>query len=100
MNNEEEADSDMSIRRMHFPPAAGTLRLERRHHRAIVLAARNAGGSVVGIRDGYNGLLAPADYPQGWLVPLDRKPPSVRALRTLGAPSSGLRTAATPCVTL
>jgi len=50
--------------------------------RAIVLSALNRGWECVGIRDGYNGLLAPADYPQGWLIPLDRS--TVRGITHLG----------------
>ena len=33
--------------------------------RAVVLAARNEGWEVVGIRDGYNGLFLPEQYPDG-----------------------------------
>ncbi|MFO7707532.1 MAG: ATP-dependent 6-phosphofructokinase [Desulfobacterales bacterium] len=50
--------------------------------RAIVLSALNRGWECVGIRDGYNGLLAPQDYPQGGLMPLDRN--AVRGLTHLG----------------
>jgi 6-phosphofructokinase 1 len=50
--------------------------------RAIVLSALNRGWECAGIRDGYNGLLAPADYPQGWLIPLDRG--AVRGITHLG----------------
>ena len=49
---------------------------------AIVLAALNRGWECIGVRDGYNGLLCPADYPQGWLVPLDRN--TVRGITHLG----------------
>ncbi|HUP46228.1 MAG TPA: ATP-dependent 6-phosphofructokinase [Thermoanaerobaculia bacterium] len=40
--------------------------------RATTLAAMNRGWECVGIRDGYNGLMMPHDYPDGGLVPLDR----------------------------
>ncbi len=50
--------------------------------RAIVLAALNRGWECVGIRDGYNGLLAPEEYPQGGLMALDRN--AVRGLTHLG----------------
>jgi ATP-dependent phosphofructokinase / diphosphate-dependent phosphofructokinase len=50
--------------------------------RAAVLAARNHGYEMVGIRDGYNGLLMPDAYPQGGLVPLDRD--KVRGITHLG----------------
>ena len=41
--------------------------------RAATLAARNRGWDVVGIRDGFNGLMHPERYPQGGLVPLTRE---------------------------
>ena len=50
--------------------------------RAIVLAAHNRGWECVGIREGYNGLLAPDNYPQGGLIPLT--PDSVRGITHLG----------------
>lgn len=40
--------------------------------RAATLAAVNRGWEVVGIRDGFNGLMAPEEYPQGGLVRLGR----------------------------
>ena len=46
--------------------------------RAATLAARNRGWDVVGIRDGYNGLLFPDEYPEGGLVELTRD--SVRGI--------------------
>ncbi len=50
--------------------------------RAVVLAALNHGYEVVGIRDGYNGLLIPEKFPKGGLVPLDRD--KVRGITHLG----------------
>ena len=51
--------------------------------RAIVLSALNRGWECVGIRDGYNGLLAPADYPERRArSPLDRS--AVRGITHLG----------------
>jgi ATP-dependent phosphofructokinase / diphosphate-dependent phosphofructokinase len=50
--------------------------------RSIVLSAVNRGWECVGIRDGYNGLLAPDEYPGGGLIPLDRN--SVRGITHLG----------------
>jgi len=41
--------------------------------RAATLAARNRGWDVVGIRDGFNGLMHPERYPQGGLMPLTRE---------------------------
>ena len=46
--------------------------------RAATLAARNRGWDVVGIRDGFNGLMHPERYPQGGVVPLTRE--SVRGI--------------------
>ena len=50
--------------------------------RAVVLSAINRGIDVVGIRDGYNGLLAPKLYAGGGLVKLTRN--SVRGITHLG----------------
>jgi 6-phosphofructokinase 1 len=41
--------------------------------RAVVLAAVNRGWEVVGIRDGYSGLLNPQEYAQGGLISLTRE---------------------------
>lgn len=46
--------------------------------RAATLAARNRDWDVVGIRDGYNGLLFPDEYPDGGLLELTRE--SVRGI--------------------
>jgi 6-phosphofructokinase 1 len=46
--------------------------------RAATLAARNRGWDVVGIRDGFNGLMYPDDYPNQGLVELSRD--SVRGI--------------------
>ena len=66
--------------------------------RAIVLSALNRGWECVGIRDGYNGLLAPADYPQGVAHPPgpQHRPRHYAPGR---APFSGPPTGATRCVT-
>ncbi len=50
--------------------------------RSATLAARNRGWSVVGVRDGFNGLLHPDQYPNGGLVDLDRQ--SVRGIQHTG----------------
>jgi 6-phosphofructokinase 1 len=49
---------------------------------ACVLAATQRGWECIGIRDGYNGLLMPEDYPDGGLIPLTRK--SVAGITHLG----------------
>ncbi len=46
--------------------------------RAATLAARNRGWDVVGIRDGFSGLLTPEQYPGGGVVRLSRE--SVRGI--------------------
>jgi phosphofructokinase-like protein len=50
--------------------------------RSVTLAARNRGLDVVGIRDGFNGLMFPDEYPEGGLVELTRE--SVRGISHLG----------------
>ncbi len=50
--------------------------------RAAVIAAINRGWEVVGIRDGYNGILFPDQYPQGGVFPLTRR--EVRGITHLG----------------
>ena len=50
--------------------------------RAVVVSALNKGWEVVGIRDGYNGLMKPEDYPEGGLVALSRG--KVRGITHLG----------------
>ena len=46
--------------------------------RAATLAARNRGWDVVGIRDGFNGILMPEEYAEGGMVELSRE--SVRGI--------------------
>jgi len=50
--------------------------------RAVTISALNKGWEVVGIRDGYNGLLMPKDYPDGGLIQMTRK--TVRGITHLG----------------
>ncbi|MEM1331973.1 MAG: ATP-dependent 6-phosphofructokinase [Actinomycetota bacterium] len=50
--------------------------------RSVTLAARNRGWDVVGIRDGFNGLLFPEDYGDGGVIELSRD--SVRGISHLG----------------
>lgn len=50
--------------------------------RAVVIAARNKGWEVFGIRDGYNGILMGSSYPEGGLMPLTKD--SVRGITHLG----------------
>ena len=62
--------------------------------RAVVLAARDVGWEVVGIRDGYNGVLLPEQYPDGGLIPLDAK--AVRGITHLGGTIIGTTNAGNP----
>ncbi len=55
--------------------------------RAVVLAALHRGWECHGIRDGFNGLLEPGDYPDGGVVPLGRK--SVAGITHLGGTMLG-----------
>ena len=50
--------------------------------RAATVTARNRGWDVVGIRDGFNGLMFPENYPDGGVVELTRD--SVRGIQHLG----------------
>ena len=50
--------------------------------RAVVLAGRNRGWDVVGIRDGFNGLMYPERYRDGGIVQLSRE--AVRGIVHLG----------------
>ena len=50
--------------------------------RAVTLAALRRGWECVGIKDGYNGLLDPEEYPDGGLIPLTRE--RVRGITHLG----------------
>ncbi|MDJ0769178.1 MAG: ATP-dependent 6-phosphofructokinase [Ilumatobacter sp.] len=50
--------------------------------RAVTLAGRNRGWDVVGIRDGFNGLLFPDQYADGGVVDLPRE--AVRGISHLG----------------
>ena len=50
--------------------------------RAATIAAADRGWECVGIRDGYNGLMTPSDYPEGGLIPLT--PARVRGITHLG----------------
>jgi 6-phosphofructokinase 1 len=50
--------------------------------RATVFAANNRGWECVGIRDGYNGLMKPEEFPGGGLMTLDKS--RVRGITSLG----------------
>jgi 6-phosphofructokinase 1 len=63
--------------------------------RAATLAARNRGWDVVGIRDGFNGLLHPEQYPRGGVVRLSRE--SVRGIVHQGGTIIGTTNRGNPC---
>lgn len=62
--------------------------------RAITLAAINRGWEVIGIRDGYNGLLIPDEYPDGGLIGLTRD--RVRGITHLGGTILGTTNRGSP----
>jgi phosphofructokinase-like protein len=62
--------------------------------RAAALAAHNRGWEVIGIRDGYNGLLLPEEYEDGGLVPLTRE--RVRGITHLGGTIIGTTNSGNP----
>ncbi|MEM7345410.1 MAG: ATP-dependent 6-phosphofructokinase [Chloroflexota bacterium] len=62
--------------------------------RAITLAALNRGWECFGIRDGYNGLLMPEEYPEGGLIPLTAA--SVRGITHLGGTILGTTNRGSP----
>jgi len=62
--------------------------------RAVVLSADRRGWECYGIRDGYNGLLLPEQYPQGGLVRLTAQ--SVRGITHLGGTMLGTTNVGNP----
>jgi 6-phosphofructokinase 1 len=63
--------------------------------RAATLAAKRRGWEVVGIRDGFNGLLFPDHYPKGGLMTLDA--PTVAGIGHLGGTILGSTNRGNPC---
>jgi len=62
--------------------------------RAVALAAHNHGWEAVGIRDGYNGIFLPDQYPDGGLISLT--PERVRGITHLGGTIIGTTSAGNP----
>jgi 6-phosphofructokinase 1 len=62
--------------------------------RAAALCAHSLGWEAVGIRDGYNGIFLPDQYPDGGLIPLT--PDSVRGITHLGGTIIGTTNAGNP----
>ncbi len=50
--------------------------------RSVTICAIQRGWEVVGIRDGYNGIMKPEEYPRGGLIPLDKE--AVKGITHLG----------------
>ncbi len=72
----------MSIKRIAVTTGGGDAPGLNAVIRAIVLSALNRGWECFGIRDGYDGLLAPEKHPQGGLIRLTRE--YVRGITHLG----------------
>lgn len=72
----------MSIRKIAITTGGGDAPGLNAVIRAIVIAAINRGWECVGIRDGYNGLIEPDQYPHGGIIALERE--SVRGITHLG----------------
>ncbi|MCP4429315.1 MAG: ATP-dependent 6-phosphofructokinase [Chloroflexi bacterium] len=72
----------MSIKRIAINTGGGDAPGLNAVIRAVVLASLNRGWECVGIRDAFNGLMTPHDYPDGWLMPLTRE--SVSEITLLG----------------
>ncbi len=62
--------------------------------RAVALCAHNQGWECFGIRDGFNGLLKPGDYPEGGLMRLT--PETVRGITHLGGTIIGTTNVGNP----
>lgn len=75
-------DVDRQIRRIAISTGGGDAPGLNAVIRAVTLAARNRGWDVIGVRDGFNGLMNPDDYREGGIVPLGRR--DVRGIGHLG----------------
>lgn len=84
----------MKIRRIAINTGGGDAPGLNAVIRAVVLAASKRGWKCFGIRDGFNGLMLPEQYPEGWLMPLDRD--SVRGITHLGGTIIGTTNRANP----
>ena len=74
--------SNATIRRIAISTGGGDAPGLNAVIRAVVLSSLNRGWECVGIRDGYNGLFLPDEYPDGGLMRLTRE--SVRGITHLG----------------
>jgi len=64
---------DSSIRKIAVSTGGGDAPGLNAVIRAAVTSALNRGWACCGIRDGYNGLMGPEDYPDGGLIPLTQE---------------------------
>jgi 6-phosphofructokinase 1 len=84
----------MSIKRIAVNTGGGDAPGLNAVIRAIVLSALNRGWECFGIRDGYDGLLAPEKHPQGGLIRLTRD--CVRGITHLGGTILGTTSRGNP----
>jgi 6-phosphofructokinase 1 len=84
----------MSIKRIAVNTGGGDAPGLNAVIRAIVLSALNLGWECFGIRDGYDGLLAPEKHPQGGLIRLTRD--CVRGITHLGGTILGTTSRGNP----
>ena len=84
----------MNIRRLAINTGGGDAPGLNAVIRAVVVSALGRGWECFGIRDGYNGLLRPEDYPDGGLIPLGRE--SVRGITHLGGTILGTTNKGSP----
>jgi 6-phosphofructokinase 1 len=85
----------MEIRRIALATGGGDAPGLNAVLRAAVVSAIHRGWECVGVRDGYNGLLVPEQYPDGGLIRLDRE--SVRGITHLGGTILGTTNRGNPC---
>lgn len=81
-SNQVSGERIMSSKRIAITTGGGDAPGLNAVIRAIVVSATNRGWQCVGIRDGYNGLIEPDQYPQGGTISLERE--TVRGITHLG----------------
>ncbi len=84
----------MSIKRIAVNTGGGDAPGLNAVIRAVVLAALKRNWEVFGIRDAFNGLMMPEQYPEGWLIPLTKE--SVRGITHLGGTIIGTTNTSNP----
>jgi ATP-dependent phosphofructokinase / diphosphate-dependent phosphofructokinase len=90
----KDAQGPASIRRIAINTGGGDAPGLNAVIRAVVLTAHTHGWEVVGIRDGYNGLFLPDQYPDGGLILLT--PDKVWGITTLGGTIVGTTNTGSP----